>query len=181
MCCGNSANDGIAREDLPRELALVIRKSPGLAAYIARRIIHGRNKPPVPLAEIPLICTAEQLPKPEEPHRPRQRPRCVRVATGRGRLAALLAEDQRGIVTADTLLADELSRSGFGRLRSAIPGRRRRLAQRPAWRPAPHGNDPHASRPEARRRRRELPRPTESRTSTSRCRCSRPVGPSIRR
>ena len=108
------------RAELLRDLGSVIPKSPSLAIYIARRIIYGRNKPPVPLAAIPLKCTAEQMPNPDS-----------RIMLGDDRDAfglrrvmvdwRLTQEDQRGIATANRLMGEELERSGFGRLDSSVP------------------------------------------------------------
>ncbi|MEZ5734233.1 MAG: GMC family oxidoreductase [Novosphingobium sp.] len=107
------------KAELVRDLVSALRKTADLAIYIVRRIIYGRNKPPVPLSEIPMNCTAEQLPNPNS-----------RIGLGKDVDAfglrrvvvdwQLTAEDQRGIVTADQLLREELERSGFGRLRSNI-------------------------------------------------------------
>ena len=109
----------VAREDVPRELSRAITKSPRIAAYVARRVIHGRNKPPVPLAEVPLFCTAEQMPNPDS-----------RISLGTDVDAfglrrvkvdwRLSAEDQRGIVMANRFMQEELARTGFGRLESSV-------------------------------------------------------------
>jgi GMC oxidoreductase len=106
--------------DIRHDLGSVIRKFPGIAAYIARRTVHGRNKPPVPLAAIPLICTSEQMPNPDS-----------RIGLGKDldvfglrKVAVdwqLTAEDKRGMATANQLLGTELGRGGFGRLQSTLP------------------------------------------------------------
>ncbi len=106
--------------DIPRDLGSVIRNFPGVVTYIARRIVHGRNKPAAPVASIPLNCTSEQMPNPDS-----------RIGLGKDLDVfglrkvvvdwQLTAEDKRGIATGNRLLRAELSRSGFGRLRSSIP------------------------------------------------------------
>lgn len=126
----------VAREDMLRELSLAIRKSPHIAAYVARRMINGRNKPPVPLHEVPLRCTAEQMPNPNS-----------RITLGDDRDAfglrrvkvdwQLMDEDQRGIVTADSLMKQELTRSGFGRLESEV------TAGEDGWPPGMRGDQHH--------------------------------------
>ena len=106
--------------NIQEDLGSVLRKLPGVASYIARRIFYGRNKPPTPMASIPLICTSEQLPNPDS-----------RIGLGKDldvfglrkvvvdwRLAA---EDKRGMATGHRLLEAELSRSGFGRFQSTVP------------------------------------------------------------
>jgi len=103
-----------------QDLMTVIRKSPDLAAYVTRRAVYGRNKPPTPLTEIPLKCTSEQMPN-----------RDSRIGLGNDRDALglrkiavnwqLTEQDQSGLITAHRLLKTELDRSGFGTLRSPIP------------------------------------------------------------
>jgi choline dehydrogenase-like flavoprotein len=105
--------------EILRDLTRTIRKAPDLAVYIFRRILFGRNRPPKPLFQIPLNCTAEQFPNPAS-----------RISLGDDVDALglpkvivdwqLTQEDHRGIVTAQRLLGDELKRSGFGRLKSTI-------------------------------------------------------------
>ena len=102
------------------DMGSVIRKSPGLARYIARRMVYGRNKPPVPLASIPLNCTSEQMPNPDS-----------RIGLGKDLDVfglrkvvvdwRLTAEDQRGMAAGNRLLGAELSRAGFGLLQSTVP------------------------------------------------------------
>ncbi len=105
-----------------RDLATALASAPGLAAYVARRIIHGRNKPPVPLAAVPLHCTAEQMPNPDS----RIGLGDDRDRFGLRRVAVdwrLMAEDRHGIAAGRRLLADELASGGFGRLRVTSPDR----------------------------------------------------------
>ena len=109
-----------SRTSLLPDLMRVIRKSPDLAVYIFRRVRYGRNKPPVPLNDIPVTCTAEQFPNPES-----------RVflgddldAFGLRKIVVdwqLTREDHRGMVAANEILDEELKRSGFGTLTSAVP------------------------------------------------------------
>ena len=108
------------RKKLLNDLGSVTRAMPGVAAYCARRMVHGRNKPPRPMASIALKCTSEQMPNPDS-----------RIGLGEDldafglrRVAVdwrLTAEDRRGMTTAHRLLASELARAGFGRLRSTVP------------------------------------------------------------
>jgi choline dehydrogenase-like flavoprotein len=106
--------------DVLHDLASVIRKFPGIATYIARRMVYGRNKPPVPMASIPLNCTSEQMPNPDS-----------RIGLGKDLDVfglrkvmvdwQLTAEDKRGMATGNRLLGTELGRGGFGRLQSTVP------------------------------------------------------------
>lgn len=106
--------------DLLHDLGSVTRKFPEVATYIARRMVHGRNKPPVPMAFIPLNCTSEQMPNPDS-----------RVGLGKDldvfglrRVVVdwqLKAEDKQGMAVANRLLGAELERGGFGRLQSTVP------------------------------------------------------------
>ena len=106
--------------DVLHDLGSVLRKFPGVATYIARRTIYGRNKPPAPLASIPLNCTSEQMPNPNS-----------RIGLGKdldvfGLRKVVVdwrvtAEDRRGMATGHRLLGAELARGGFGRLRSTVP------------------------------------------------------------
>jgi choline dehydrogenase-like flavoprotein len=106
--------------DILHDLGSVIRKFPGVATYIARRMVYGRNKPPAPLASIPLNCTSEQMPNPNS-----------RIglsndldAFGLRKVAVdwrPAAEDKRGIAIGNRLLRAELGRCGFGHLRSTVP------------------------------------------------------------
>lgn len=108
------------KSQMLQDIVRVIWKAPGLAIYIARRIKYGRNKPPVPLAAVPLFCTAEQLPNPNS----RIRLGDDRDVFGLRKVVVdwqLLAEDQRGIATANRLLGEEVERGGFGVLHSAVP------------------------------------------------------------
>jgi choline dehydrogenase-like flavoprotein len=103
-----------------QDLGSVIRKVPVLAKYVARRMVYGRNKPPVPLAAIPLNCTAEQMPNPDS-----------RIGLGNDLDAfglrkvavdwRLTAEDRSGLITGTRLLDEELRQGGFGRLKWTIP------------------------------------------------------------
>jgi choline dehydrogenase-like flavoprotein len=103
-----------------QDLGSVMSKVPGLATYIARRMVYGRNKPQAPLAAIPLNCTAEQMPNPES-----------RIGLGNDLDAfglrkvvvdwRLTAEDQGGLAASNRFLVDELARGGFGQLQSTIP------------------------------------------------------------
>jgi choline dehydrogenase-like flavoprotein len=105
--------------DILHDLDSVIRKFPRVAAYIARRMVHGRNKPSPPIASIPLNCTSEQMPNPDS-----------RVGLGKDLDVfglrkvvvdwRLTAEDKRGMTTGHQLLATELGRGGFGRLQSTV-------------------------------------------------------------
>jgi choline dehydrogenase-like flavoprotein len=102
------------------DIGLVLRKSPGLATYIAGRMVYGRNKPPSPMVSVPLNCTSEQMPNPDS-----------RVGLGKDLDVfglrkvvvdwRLTAEDRRGMATGNRLLGAELSRAGFGRLESTVP------------------------------------------------------------
>ena len=106
--------------DIPQDLGSVIRKFPVLARYIARGVVYGRNKPPAPMASIPLNCTSEQMPNPNS-----------RIGLGKDLDVfglrkvvvdwRLMAEDKRGMATAHRLLGKELGRGGFGRLKSTVP------------------------------------------------------------
>jgi choline dehydrogenase-like flavoprotein len=106
--------------DILQDLRSVIRKFPDLVTYIARRIVHGRNKPPAPMASVPLNCTSEQM-----PHRD------SRIGLGKDLDVfglrkvvvdwRLTVEDKRGIAAARRLLGKELDRGGFGRLKSTVP------------------------------------------------------------
>lgn len=126
----------VAREDLAHTLSKVIKKTPSMAAYTARRVIHGRIQPPTPPVDIPLRCTAEQMPNPNS-----------RItlgddvdAFGLRRVKVdwqLMDEDQRGIVEADTLMKDELTRSGFGKLESEV------TAGEDGWPPGMRGDQHH--------------------------------------
>ena len=102
------------------DLKSVIRKFPALATYIARRIVYGRNKPPMPMGPIPLNCTSEQMPNPDS-----------RIGLGNELDAfglrrvtvdwRLTPEDRRGVATGNRLLGAELVRGGFGQLQSTVP------------------------------------------------------------
>jgi choline dehydrogenase-like flavoprotein len=106
--------------DILQDLGSVIGKFPGVATYIARRMVYGRNKPPAPMASIPLNCTSEQMPNPDS-----------RIGLGKDLDVfglrkvvvdwRLTAEDQRGMATGRRLLGKELDRGGFGRLESTVP------------------------------------------------------------
>ncbi|MET4389887.1 choline dehydrogenase-like flavoprotein [Bradyrhizobium sp. F1.4.3] len=106
--------------DILHDLGSVMKEFPGVAKYVARRLLHGRNKPPALMASIPLNCTAEQMPNPNS-----------RIGLGEDLDAfglrkvlvdwQLTAEDKRGIATVSRLFGTELERGGFGRLQSAIP------------------------------------------------------------
>jgi choline dehydrogenase-like flavoprotein len=106
--------------DILQDLGSVIRKFPGLATYTVRRMVYGRNKPPAPLAAIPLNCTSEQMPNPDS-----------RIGLGKDLDVfglrkvtvdwQLTAEDKRGMATGNRLLGAELGRGGFGRLQSTVP------------------------------------------------------------
>ncbi len=125
----------VARKDLLPTLATLIKAAPGMAAYTARRLIHGRIQPPTPPVEIPLRCTAEQLPNPDS-----------RVSLGDDLDAfglrriqvdwQLLPEDQRGVATADAVMREELERSGFGRLESDV-------SSDDGWPPGMRGDQHH--------------------------------------
>ena len=114
----------------------MIRKFPTVATYIARRVIHGRNKPPVPLASIPLNCTSEQMPNPDS-----------RIGLGKDLDVfglrkvtvdwRLTGEDKRGLATGNKLLAAELGRGRFGRLQSSVP------EDDGAWPSDMHGDQHH--------------------------------------
>jgi choline dehydrogenase-like flavoprotein len=83
-------------------------------------MFYGRNKPPAPMASIPLNCTSEQLPNPDS-----------RIGLGKDLDAfglrkvvvdwRLTAEDKRGMATGARLLGAELERAGFGQLQSTVP------------------------------------------------------------
>ncbi len=102
------------------DLGSVVRKLPGVATYVTRRLVYGRNKPPAPMASIPLNCTSEQMPNPDS-----------RIGLGKDldvfglrRIVVdwqLTADDRRGMATGNQLLAAELGRGKFGRLRSTVP------------------------------------------------------------
>jgi choline dehydrogenase-like flavoprotein len=106
--------------DVMHDLDSVMRKFPSVATYIARRMFYGRNKPPAPMASIPLNCTSEQMPNPDS-----------RIGLGKDLDAfglrkvvvdwRLTAEDQRGMAMGNRLLGAELGRGGFGRLESSVP------------------------------------------------------------
>jgi choline dehydrogenase-like flavoprotein len=106
--------------DILHELGSVIRAFPGVATHFARRMLYGRNRPPVPMASIPLNCTSEQMPNPDS-----------RIRLGKDLDVfglrkvvvdwRLTAEDKRGMATGHRLLGAELGRAGFGRLQSTIP------------------------------------------------------------
>src|SRR5258708_938346 len=106
--------------DILHDLGSVITKFPGVATYIARRMVYGRNKPPKPMASFPLNCTSEQMPNPDS-----------RIGLGKDLDVfglrkvvvdwQLTAEDKRGMATWNRLLGAELGRGGFGRLRSTVP------------------------------------------------------------
>ncbi len=106
--------------DILHDLGSVIRKFPAVATYIARRMVYGRNRPPVPMASIPLNCTTEQMPNPDS-----------RIGLGKDLDVfglrkvtvdwRLTAEDKRGMATGNRLLGAELGRGGFGRLQSTVP------------------------------------------------------------
>lgn len=103
---------------LLQDMGSVIREFPGVASYIARRLLYGRNKPLTSMLSIPLNCTAEQMPNPDS-----------RIGLGQDldvfgsrRVSVnwqLTEKDRRGITIASKLLGAELERSGFGRLRSS--------------------------------------------------------------
>ena len=94
--------------DILHDLGSVIRNFPGVATYVARRMVYGRNKPPVPMASIPLNCTSEQMPNPDS-----------RIGLGKdldvfgARKVTvdwrLTAEDRRGMATGLRLLGQELA------------------------------------------------------------------------
>jgi choline dehydrogenase-like flavoprotein len=102
------------------DLGSVIREFPGVATYIARRMVYGRNRPPVPMASIPLNCTSEQMPNPDS-----------RIGLAKDLDVfglrkvivdwQLTAEDKRGMATGHRLLGTELGRGGFGQLQSTVP------------------------------------------------------------
>jgi choline dehydrogenase-like flavoprotein len=106
--------------DLLHDLTSVIKKFPEIATYITRRIVYGRNKPPAPMASVPLNCTSEQMPN-----------RDSRIGLGEDLDVfglrkvvvdwRLTSEDRRGMATAHALLEAELVRAGFGQLRSTVP------------------------------------------------------------
>ncbi|QEH33311.1 Fructose dehydrogenase large subunit [Aquisphaera giovannonii] len=106
--------------DMLRDLGAVTRRFGGVTAYLARRVLYGRNKPPAPLASISLNCTSEQMPNPES---------CVTLgndldAFGLRRIVVdwrLTEADRSGMATSNRLLDEELKRAGFGRLRSTFP------------------------------------------------------------
>ncbi len=106
--------------EMLHNLRSVIRKFPSVAEYIARRMVYGRNKPSAPVASIPLNSTSEQMPNPDSR---------IRLGEdldvfGLRRVAIewrLTVEDKRGMATGNRLLGSELSRGGFGRLRSTVP------------------------------------------------------------
>jgi len=106
--------------DILRDLGSVIGKFPGVATYLARRMVYGRNKPPAPMASIPLNCTSEQMPNPDS-----------RIGLGKDLDVfglrkvvvdwQLTAEDKRGMATGNRLLGAELARGGFGQIQSTVP------------------------------------------------------------
>jgi choline dehydrogenase-like flavoprotein len=106
--------------DILHDLGSVIRKFPAVARYLAGRMVYGRNKPPAPLASIPLNCTSEQMPNPDS-----------RIGLGKDLDGfglrkvtvdwRLTAEDRHGMAIGNRLLAAELDRGGFGRLQSTVP------------------------------------------------------------
>jgi choline dehydrogenase-like flavoprotein len=106
--------------DVRQDLGSVLRKFPGIATYIGRRMVYGRNKPLAPIASIPLNCTSEQLPN-----------RDSRIGLGKDLDVfglrkvvvdwRLTTEDKRGMATGYRLLGAELGRGGFGRLQSTVP------------------------------------------------------------
>jgi choline dehydrogenase-like flavoprotein len=106
--------------DIRQDLGLVLKKFPGVATYIGRRMVYGRNKPPTPIPSILLKCTSEQLPN-----------RDSRIRLGKDldvfglrRVVVdwrLTTEDKRGMATGYRLLGAELRRGGFGRLQSSVP------------------------------------------------------------
>jgi choline dehydrogenase-like flavoprotein len=107
------------KKELMRDVVRVARRSPDLALYILRRIIHGRNKPHKPLPEVALKCTAEQLPNRDS----RIGLGAESDAFGLRRVTVdwrLADEDLRGIETANRLLEEELVRSGFGTVKHVI-------------------------------------------------------------
>lgn len=105
--------------DILHDLGSVIREFPGVATYIARRMVYGRNKPLAPVASIPLNCTSEQMPNPDS-----------RIGLGKDvdtfglrKVVVdwrLSSEDKRGMAIGHRLLKAELDRGGFGRLQSAV-------------------------------------------------------------
>jgi choline dehydrogenase-like flavoprotein len=108
------------RAQILPDIGRIIRQSPGLASYVARRLRYGRNKPPSPLGAIPLRCTSEQVPNRES----RIRLGNDLDAFGLRKTAIdwrLTAEDHRGFAIAHRLLGEELARSGFGQLQSVVP------------------------------------------------------------
>jgi choline dehydrogenase-like flavoprotein len=106
--------------DILHDLGLVIREFGGVTAYVTRRMVYGRNRPPAPMASIPLNSTSEQMPNPDS-----------RIGLGKDLDVfglrkvfvdwQLTAEDRRGMATGNRLLGAELGRAGFGRLRSTVP------------------------------------------------------------
>ena len=106
--------------DILNDLKSAIRKFPAVATYIARRMVYGRNRPPVPMASIPLNCTSEQMPNPDS-----------RIGLGKDLDVfdlrkvtvdwRLTAEDKRGMAAGNRLLGAELCRGGFGQLQSTVP------------------------------------------------------------
>jgi choline dehydrogenase-like flavoprotein len=108
------------RSEILGDIGRIIRRSPGLASYVARRVRYGRNKPPSPLSAIPLRCTSEQFPNRES----RIRLGNDRDVFGLRKVAIdwrLTAEDQRGFAVAHRLLREELARSGFGQFQTVDP------------------------------------------------------------
>lgn len=108
------------RANMLHDLRSVTKKIPSVATYVARRMIYGRNKPPMPMASIPLNCTSEQLPNADS-----------RIQLGKELDVfglrkvvvdwQLTAEDKRGMATSHRLLEADLVRGGFGRLQSTVP------------------------------------------------------------
>jgi choline dehydrogenase-like flavoprotein len=108
------------KADTLHDIQSVIRKLPGIATYISRRFLYGRNKPRTPTEAIPLNCTSEQVPNPDS----RIRLGEDRDVFGLRKVAIdwrLTAADKRGMAIGSRLLATELARGGFGRLQSAVP------------------------------------------------------------
>ena len=106
--------------DILHDLGSVIREFGGVTAYVTRRMVYGRNRPPAPMASILFICTSEQMPNPGS-----------RIGLGKDLDVfglrkvtvdwRLSAEDKRGMAIGNRLLGAELGRAGFGRLRSSVP------------------------------------------------------------
>lgn len=108
------------RTEILQDLGSVIRRFPNIAKYVARRMAYGRNRPPVPLASIPLNCTSEQMPNPDS----RIRLGNDLDSFGLRKIVVdwqLTAADRGGMAAGNQLLGAELVRTGFGRLRSTVP------------------------------------------------------------